>query len=234
MLVLALDSTSQTMSAALSEEDTLLGNITLNIGNKHSTTLLPAVDFLMRQAGKNVSELGLLAYTAGPGSFTGVRIGAATVKGLALGRDIPCVGVSSLEAMAAGLTFARGIICPIINARRDCYYTAFFENGDGGLTRLSEDMNISGDETEAYLRGREEPIYLVGDGAEVYLSSHPTVCAAVITADRCTDVAYAAGLLALSKYRSEAGDADFSAASARPTYLRRTQAERELAERNGN
>lgn len=232
MLVLALDSTSQTMSAALSEGKTLLGSITLNIGNKHSTTLLPAVDFLMRQTGKCVSELGLLAYTAGPGSFTGVRIGASTVKGLALGRDIPCVGVSSLEAMATGLALVHGIICPIINARRDCYYTAFFESdGDGNMTRLSEDANISGDEIEAYLKKHEGSIYLVGDGADVYLSAHRTECTAKITADGCTDIAYAAGLLALEKYETEAGTADFSAASARPIYLRRTQAEQELAER---
>lgn len=235
MLILSLDSTALTASVALSDGDKFLAGATLNIGNKHSTTLLPAVSFIMDQAGYKVSDVEMFAVTAGPGSFTGVRIGTATVKGLALGRKIPCVGVSSLEVMAEGIACADGIVCAMINARRDRYFAAYFTVEQGKVTRLTEDDTLEGADIEAYLNSQTKPVYLVGDGADVFLGNHSVRNAAVPEMLRYPN-AYYAGVIAERIYASadESAKADFTAEHLRPEYLRQPQAERELQERKGN
>lgn len=236
MLILSLDSAAQTASASLSEDECLLASVMLNIGNKHSTTLLPAASFLLSQAGRSMSDVKLIAATAGPGSFTGVRIGAAAVKGLAFGRDVPCIGVSSLETMARGLTLADGIVCPMINARRDRYFAAFFRAKQGRVTRLTDDDTLSGEEIENYLADTGMPVYLIGDGAEVYLRSHSAALRISIPEPLKYPSAYFAGLIAREMYeKADAAERrNFTADALRPIYLRQPQAERELRERTEN
>ena len=233
MLILSLDSTAQTASAALSENGRFLAGTLLNIGNKHSTTLLPAVEFLLEQAGKTVRDVELFALAAGPGSFTGVRIGAGTVKGLALGRNVPCIGVSSLEMMAESLSFVDGIVCPMINARRDRYFTAYFSAEKGRIVRLSEDDTIDGEDIEKYLAEQNRPVYLTGDGVELFLGSHEKVGHEAVAEMLKYPFAYYAGVIAERIYEdsSEAEKANFTADALRPVYLRQPQAERELQER---
>lgn len=233
MLILSLDSTAQTASVALSDNDKFLAGTLLNIGNKHSTTLLPAVEFLLKQAGKTVRDVELFALAAGPGSFTGVRIGAGTVKGLALGRSVPCIGVSSLEMMAEGLSFADGILCPMINARRDRYFTAFFSCEKGSITRLTEDDTLAGEDIEKYLAEQDRPVYLTGDGVELFMRSHGAVSSVAVPEMLQYSFAYYAGVIARRIYDSsvESERETFTAEALRPVYLRQPQAERELQER---
>lgn len=236
MLILSLDSTAQTASASLADDDRFLAGVTLNIGNKHSTTLLPAVRFVLEQAGYRPSDVDMFALMAGPGSFTGVRIGAATVKGLALGREVPCIGVSSLEAMAEGFSFADGIVCPMINARRDRYFTAYFSAENGNITRLTDDDALSGDEIEEYLGSKERPVYLTGDGVDGFLKSHSVPKMVQIPEMLKYPSAYYAGVIAKRIWDSSNDDVrkSFTAEALRPIYLRQPQAERELKERLEN
>ena len=238
MLILSVDSSSQTASVSLSNDSSLLGCVTLNIGNKHSATLLPAVSFLFSAAGLQASDVGLFALAAGPGSFTGVRIGAATLKGIALGNGAPCIGVSTLETLAEGTASFDGILCPMINARRDRYFTASFSAESGRISRLTEDDTVSGDNIEKYILSQNRRVYLSGDGVDLFLENHPEAKYACTAASEMLRYpsAYYAGILALRKYESadEEERSGFTAESLRPVYLRRPQAERELLERHGN
>ena len=131
MIILALDSTAQTGSVALCRDEKLIASFTLNTGNTHSETLLPSVEAVLSLSDMTADDVDLFACAKGPGSFTGVRIGAATVKGLAFGKDKPSLGVSTLEALAYNLRGFSGILCPVMNARRSQVYNALFraENG---------------------------------------------------------------------------------------------------------
>lgn len=126
MLILAMDSTAVAASVALLTDGAPLAAFHLDNGNTHSETLLPMVESVLRCTGKTVDDIDLFAVSAGPGSFTGVRIGVATVKGLAFGKGKPCVGVSTLEALAENLVPTGGLLCPVMNARRGQVYNALF------------------------------------------------------------------------------------------------------------
>ena len=141
MLIFALDSTAVTASVAVCRDETLLAAYTLHNGNTHSETLLPMTETLLRALSLNASDIDLFACTAGPGSFTGVRIGAATVKGLAFATGKPCVGISSLESLAANMAHCDGLLCPVIHARKFLYYALFSAKG-GIMTRLCGDRIV--------------------------------------------------------------------------------------------
>ena len=151
--ILALDSTADVSSVAVCEGEKLLSEITINTGNTHSQTLLPSVEMALKLAELSVDDVDLFTCSVGPGSFTGVRIGVATVKGLAFGKDKPCVPVSTLDALAYNLRGYNGIICPVMNARRMQVYNALFRCENGILTRLCDDRAISIAELEAELFG---------------------------------------------------------------------------------
>ncbi len=167
MLILALDSTALAASVALDLDGHLLAEFTINTGHTHSETLLPMVESVLSITGKTVDDIDLFACTAGPGSFTGVRIGAATVKGLAFGKGKPCIGVSTLEVLAHNALPTNGILCPAMNARRQQIYNALFETSGNALTRLCDDRALAitelGDELNTQYPDR--PVYLMGDGA---------------------------------------------------------------------
>ena len=229
MKILALDSTAKVASVALVEDERLLGEITLNNGNTHSQTLLPMVEFLLQKFEWTPSDIDLFAVAAGPGSFTGVRISAATVKGLAFGREVPCAGVSTLEALAYNLCDHNGLICPVMNARRQQVYTALFRAKDGVLERLMPDSAIAITELDERLSAYSEPVRLVGDGYDVTL---PVLTHAVIpTSERYRhQSAYSVAQAARRMY----DDGDICTdVTLSPIYLRLSQAERERAERMG-
>src|SRR5690554_6663319 len=139
MPILAIDTTTAVCSAALADEGQLLAEVTTNIPRTHSQRLMPLVDSLFQETGLTPQDLDLLAVTRGPGSFTGLRIGIATIKGLGLALDIPVVGASSLQVLAHNFG-GEAYVCPVLNARRDQVYTALFETG-GKLpqTLIAED-----------------------------------------------------------------------------------------------
>jgi tRNA threonylcarbamoyladenosine biosynthesis protein TsaB len=231
MLTLALDSTALLASAALSRDGVPLAQDSLLSPHSHSTVLLPMVEQIMRFADVSLGEIDLFACAKGPGSFTGVRIGAATLKGLAFGRNKPCVGVSSLLAMAYGMRYADGIVCPLIGARRGRYYTALFRIRDGAVERLSEDGILPADGLDAALAPYDEPIRLTGDGYESALPfvTHPRLTAT----PPCwrSPGAFAVAEAAEAILRAAPDPSVFTPEALTVSYLRKTQAERERDER---
>ncbi len=224
MKILALDSTAITASVAVTEDEKLVAQLTLNNGNTHSQTLLPMVESLFRMLGIDADGIDLFACSAGPGSFTGVRIGAATVKGLAFGREKCCIGVSTLEALAYNMRGYRGIICPVMNARRSQVYTAIFSSDGQTLTRLLDDSAISVAELDGMLAAYNEPIYLCGDGTDICLSGFEKACVKIAPEESRYQSGYSVAQLALALYRSGVRSTDGELV---PTYLRPSQAERE-------
>ena len=227
MIILALDSTATTASAALCRDSHLLAMTTLNVGLTHSETLLPIIQQLFEHTGLEIRDVDLFATSSGPGSFTGVRIGAATIKGLAFGRGKPCVGVSSLLALAHNLSACEGIICPVMNARRNQVYNALFEAHDGRLTRLCPDRAISVPELCGQIENESRPVFVCGDGVGLMdeLPSHP------VTEMLIWQNAYSVAQCALEQYNNGQYTNDIALS---PTYLRMPQAERERLERLNN
>ena len=227
MKILALDSTATTASVALCEDSSLIALTTLNAGLTHSEALLPLVEQLLTRAHLTPADIDIFAAAQGPGSFTGVRIGAATIKGLAFGRGKPCIGVSTLEALSFNLACCDGIICPVMNARRDQVYNALFRAQDGVITRLCEDRAISVSDLGAQLREYSEPVYVCGDGASLMrdFPSH------YVPDFLLWQNGYSVAQCALKLYNEGVRTTDIELA---PTYLRLPQAERERLERLQN
>lgn len=232
MLILALDSTAVAASVALCDDEKMLADYTVNLGNTHSETLLPMMEAVMKAAHITVSDIDLFAVSAGPGSFTGVRIGVATVKGLAFGKDKPCIGVSTLEALAYNLIGFEGIACPVMNARRSQVYTALFEvNGTAELRRLTPDRAISIAELEAELLTQIRPVYLSGDGYEITREGFSRFVVPQTPKILIPQNAYSVAMCALKQYRDGVRTTDIELS---PVYLRLSQAERERAEKEKN
>ena len=165
MTILAFDASSRTASVALYREGALLGQSYQNNGLTHSQTLMPMVESLLRNTQIPVSDVGLVAVTHGPGSFTGLRIGVSSAAGLAWGWGTPCVGVSSLEAAAMGVRHMDGLICAVMDARRGQVYNALFHVKNGKFSRLTPVRAISVAELWPEIINKS-PV-LVGDGAEM-------------------------------------------------------------------
>ena len=143
MQILAFETSAKAVSVALVEDGALIGEYFQNSGQTHSRTLMQMAEDLLRNCDRTVADVDAVACAAGPGSFTGVRIGAAAAKGFAWGRELPCYGVSTLEAMIRAAAWADGIYCAAMDARRNQVYTALFSLRQGVFTRLMEDSAIS-------------------------------------------------------------------------------------------
>ena len=227
MKILAIDSTAIVASVALCEDEKLIALYTVNNGNTHSETLLPMVESILKEAKITSADIDLFAVSNGPGSFTGVRIGCATVKGLAFGRSVPCAEVSTLEALAYNLKVSDGIICPVMNARRNQVYNALFRFDGDNLIRLCPDRAVAISELAEELKG-EEKIYLSGDGADITSPFIPKEKLGFTHPVMTYQNAYSVAMCALSSYRSGKYTTDKDLT---PTYLRPSQAERERMER---
>ncbi len=224
MKILAIDSTAIVGSCAVLEDEKLLSHFTVNNGNTHSETLLPMIEASLKLLGLTAYDIDIFALAEGPGSFTGVRIGAATIKGLAFGKEKPCIGVSTLEALAENLSSSNGIICPAMNARRNQVYNALFRCKDGIIQRLTEDRAISVSDLEEELKAFDEPIFICGDGDFLlYESSTKTVEYRFVSENLRHQNGVSVGLCALKKYKNGDVKTDITIA---PTYLRPSQAER--------
>ena len=229
MLILALESSAKAASAALMEDESLIAQYSQCSGLTHSRTLLPMVEDMLKNTEKKIADVDLIAVAHGPGSFTGIRIGVSTVKGLAWASDKKCVGVSTLEAMAWHGVSAGGLICPVMDARRSQVYNALFAtDGDGRPVRLTEDRAVSLAELAGELKDYECAPLLVGAGATLtydYLTNEGIACR-IAPANLLYQSAWGVGMAALGR---EAGSAD----DLLPVYLRLRQAERERQERLG-
>ena len=161
MLILAFETTAKACSAALHDGKALLAESVQNSGLTHSQTLMVMAEDLLKQCGKTVADVTAVAVAEGPGSFTGVRIGVAAAKGMSWGGQLPCYGVSTLEAMAESLGAYQGYVCPCMDARRSQVYNALFYVNHGEIRRIREDRAISLAELGQELKALEGPIFLV-------------------------------------------------------------------------
>ena len=184
----------------------------------------------LKQCGKTAADVTAVAVAEGPGSFTGVRIGAAAAKGFAWGREISCYGISTLEAMAYSLGIYQGYVCPVMDARRAQVYNALFYVNRGEITRIAPDRAIALSDLGAELKNLSEPVFLVGDGSNLcYNTLLEEVPHLVMPAEHRTHQR-AVGVAILAVQQAEAGNAP-TGAELTPNYLRLSQAEREKLER---
>ena len=233
MLILAFETSAKACSVAIHDGQKLLAESYQNTGLTHSQTLMVMAEDLLKSCAKTPSDVTHLAVAAGPGSFTGVRIGVAAAKGFAWGAELPVYGVSTLESMALSLGAFEGHVCCCMDARRKQVYNAIFLAENGALTRVSEDRAISLEDLKNELEHIDGPVYLVGDGAEL---THKTLGADLPELilppehrrqQRASGVALAA-IEAMNRGESADG------AALQPNYLRLSQAERERLERMKN
>lgn len=165
--ILALETSAVAASAAVCEDEELIVQSFQRTGLTHSATLMPMLDAMLKNSGLELKDMDVIAVAAGPGSFTGLRIGVSAAKGLAWPDNKPCACVSTLEAMAWQLTGMEGIVCAAMDARRQQVYNALFELKDGVPVRLSPDRAISIDELKNELAKTEKTQIMVGDGAHL-------------------------------------------------------------------
>ncbi len=231
MIIMAFDSCARSASVAVLDGERALAVYNIDNGLTQSELLLPMAEDILRSLKLTFSDIGLFACSEGPGSFTGVRIGVSLVKGLAFGKNIPCVGVSTLEALAENMRGIPGIIVPVMDARRSQVYGAIYESDGDEMSCLISDGAYSFSELADMLgKFNNKPIYLVGDGYEVAkaglseLGIKTESTPALLILENARSVA----VLAKRKYERGCAASDREIA---PTYLRLPQAERERLER---
>lgn len=228
MKILGLDSTANICCAAICEDEKLISEITVNVGNTHSETLLPAIESILKLSKLKVSDIELFSCSTGPGSFTGVRIGAATIKGLTFGRNAKITPVSALSALSYGLKHFDGIISPVINARRMQVYNALFKCENGIITRITPDRAISIEELDCELSKYSESIYLCGDAYELCMNNFKHTKPSFVPETSRSVSGYNVCQAALLQYKNGECVSDIELS---PSYLRLSQAERERNER---
>ena len=232
MKIIALESSAVTASAAVTEDEKLLAQSFQNSGLTHSATLMPMAADLLKNTGLTMDEMDVVAVAAGPGSFTGVRIGVAAAKGLAWPGDKPCAPCSTLESMAWQCAHVEGEICAAMDARRNQVYCARFWAKDGALTRLTPDRALGLDQLSEEVRASGKPQTLVGDGARLVqraLEERGLPCA-LMPPHLLYQTAWGVARCALRM--AKAGEL-VSAAAMAPSYHRLSQAERERLEKLG-
>ena len=231
MLTLAFETSAKAASVALLQEEKLLGESYQNTGLTHSQTLMVMAEDLLKQCGKTVSDVTAVAVAEGPGSFTGVRIGVAAAKGFAWGAQLPCCGVSTLEAMAESLGAWQGTVCAVMDARRSQVYNALFSADRGSCTRIREDRAISLSELGEELQNLPKPVFLVGDGSKLCYNTLLERVPGLVMPPEHRMHQRAVGVAICAARQLARGEAP-SGAELTPNYLRLSQAEREKLERN--
>ena len=217
-MLLSMDSSAITASVALTDGDEIIKSEFINSGLTHSETLLPMITRVMDS--HKYSELDGIAITAGPGSFTGVRIGVATVKGLAFNDDIPCYSVSTLEAIAYNFVDKNAVVCAVMDARRMQFYNALFKVQNGKVERLCDDRAISIEDLRNDLK-QYDKVVIAGDGAKLCFQNIELENCTLADDDRIYQNAVGVAKAAQNKNA-------ISPKALIPVYLRQSQAEREL------
>lgn len=231
MKILGLDSSGIVVSVAVVEEETLLAEYTVDYKKTHSQTLLPMLDTIGKMIELDMQTIDAIAVAAGPGSFTGLRIGSATAKGLGLALEKPIVAVPTTEALAYNLFGSRGIVCPLMDARRNQVYTGIYRFRGNEMVTVEGQMAVDIDMVAEKLNALGEEVIFLGDGVpvfrEILKEKIQVPCIFVpahVNKQRASAVA-ALGLVYARQGRLE------SAAEHKPEYLRMSQAERERKER---
>ncbi len=231
MKILGIDSSGVVASAAVLVDDTLVSEFTVNNKQTHSQTLLPMIDQVIQMSEVALEELDAIAVAAGPGSFTGLRIGASTAKGLGLALNKPIVSVPTLEGLAYRLAGTSGLICPLMDARRNQVYTGIYRCEPGHLQIVAEQKAVGIEDILQELTTFQETVTFLGDGVPVQLDTiretyHGTYQLAPVHLSRQS----AASVAALGQIYYQQGKIE-TAEEHRPVYLRKSQAEREREER---
>lgn len=234
MRILALESSAVAASACVMEDEKILSEFYMNTRQTHSQTLLPMAKAALDCAGLSVNEMNLLAVSAGPGSFTGVRIGVACIKGLAFPDNKSCCGVSTLEAMAMNLRGQQALVCAVMDARCGQVYNGLFLTGENRVQRLTEDRALSMEELAAelptWMKEREIPLILVGDGARLCFESPYFADISCALAPEHLRMQRASGVAEAARQAFLEGKTVPPERLA-PIYLRLPQAQRELNKR---
>ncbi len=230
MLILAFETSAKAGSVALMDETRLLGESYCNTGLTHSQTLMSMAEDLLKNCGHSPADVTAVAVAAGPGSFTGVRIGAAAAKGFAWGAELPCLGVSTLEAMARNLGVWQGYVCCAMDARRSQVYNAIFRAEGGVLTTVAEDRAISLGELGEELKILSEPVFLVGDGSDLCYNTLKGSVSGLVRPPEHRQHQRAAGVALVARDQLLAGHKP-SGQELELNYLRLSQAERERLEK---
>ena len=232
MKLLAVDTSAKAASVCLASDDSIIGEFFVNTALTHSQTLMPMLEQLLASTGTKIGDLDAIAVNAGPGSFTGVRIGVAAVKGLAFANDLPCVPVSTLGSMAYNCLGMDCVVCAVMDARCSQVYNAMFRVRGGKVERLCEDRALALSDLREELVKTDAPVMLVGDGAQLsagYLADSPAdarLAPMSIRMQTASSVAQAA-------FESLKNGGAVSVAELMPVYLRLPQAQRELNKRLG-
>ena len=228
MKILAIEASGAVAGAAVTENGVLRAEITLNHKMTHSQTLMPIIDEIKRYLDLDIKSIDYIACSAGPGSFTGLRIGAATAKGIAMGIKKPIVPVSALAGMAYNVYMTDAVICPIVDARRNQVYTAFYHWEDTKLETWKEDCVDMIDNVISEAEEFDLPVIFVGDGIFVHKDKLEGNDNFIMAPASC-NMPRAASVACLGEELIKDGKfidgKDFV-----PVYLRKTQAERELEE----
>ena len=230
MLILAFETSAKAASVALHDGQKLLAEGYQNTGMTHSQTLMVMAEDALKQCGKTAADVTAVAVAEGPGSFTGVRIGAAAAKGFAWGREIPCYGISTLEAMAHSLGIYQGYVCPVMDARRAQVYNALFYVNRSEITRVAPDRAIALADLSEELKSLSEPVFLVGDGSNLCYNTLLKDVPNLVLPPEHRMHQRAVGVALLAVQAAAAGIAP-GGAELTPNYLRLSQAEREKLER---
>lgn len=232
MIILSIDSSSSTATCALVKEDKILGEINLNDKKEHSVILMDLIDSLLTRCNLTLDDVDGFAISEGPGSFTGLRIGMATIKGLAFGSNKQCLAISTLDTLAYNVINFNGIICPIMDALRGNVYTNLYKNNNGKLEAISEANCLSIEELVSVLKEKNEPIIFLGDGLtkhkEYLLENLSNLSFAPLNSNY--PKASSLGELAIQLFNSGVTQ-DLNKIA--PVYLRKSQAEREYEARMG-
>ena len=230
MLILAFETSAKAASVALYDGQKLLGEGYQNTGLTHSQTLMVMAEDVLKQCGKTAGDVTAVAVAEGPGSFTGVRIGAAAAKGFAWGAQIPCYGISTLEAMAESLGVYQGYVCPVMDARRAQVYNALFYVNHGVITRVAPDRAIALADLKEELKILSEPVFLVGDGSNLCYNTLLEDVPHLVLPPEHRMHQRAVGVALLAAKQAAQGIAP-GGAEMTPNYLRLSQAEREKLEK---
>lgn len=234
MKILVLDSSGMVASVAIMEDDVLIGEYTINHKKTHSQTLLPMLDEVVKMTETNLEEIDAIAIAKGPGSFTGLRIGSATAKGLGLALNKPIIPVPTVDAIAYNLYHTQAYICPIIDARRNNVYTGLYGWNEDTFEVIEPQCARSIEETIDVVNAFESPVIFLGDGVPVFkeiILEKIQVPVSFAPAHVNRQRAGAVGSLALKYY--EQGIVE-SASEHAPDYLKKSQAERERDAKNAH
>ena len=229
MIVLSIDSSSKVATVAILKDDVLLGEYILNDKREHSVILMPLIENLLKECNLSIDDIDGYVVSKGPGSFTGLRIVMATIKGMSFGNNKPYISISSLDALAYNLISFNGIICPIMDALRENVYTALYKNNNDSLEKIMDYTALDIDELVNLLKDKNEEVIFVGDGLykhkKYICDNFPKAHFAPVHLNIIR--ASSLGELGLNLLKNGICDDSNSA----PIYLKKPQAERELERR---